>query len=242
MRPTVPALIANPPIDKGASVLAVAAHPDDIDIALGGTIHHLAVRGVRLHYLIATRGEAGQRRQSAPESDERVMEQMEAAATLDVQSVELLDYRDGALYPNIGLRREIARRIRIHRPTTVISHSPVLNFDSIRFSHPDHVNLGQAVMAAVYPDARNPFAFSGNPIPEAPHNVAQLWFFGHPSPTHYTLLSEEDLLSKVRAVTAHASQMATTDVGAFLRSWANELATQYTLPGPSEVYRIMDTR
>ena len=72
-----------------------------------------------------------------------------------------------------------ARVIREVRPQVVITQSPERNLDRIYASHPDHLAAGEAALCAVYPDARNPFAF-----PELleeglePWAVDEVWVMG----------------------------------------------------------------
>src|SRR5690606_39376033 len=53
----------------------------------------------------------------------------------------------------------ITRVIRQVRPELVITHHPDRNYEAIAPSHPDHRAVGGATLDAVYPDARNPYAF-----------------------------------------------------------------------------------
>ena len=70
---------------------------------------------------------------------------------------------------------------RAYRPELVLTHQPLRSLTfPIGASHPDHLATGQAALAAVYPDARNPRAFRqllGEGLP--PHHVAEVWIPGH---------------------------------------------------------------
>ena len=72
--------------------------------------------------------------------------------------VRFLGYQDGALEPTQDLRRDISRVIRQVRPQRMLIQSPERNWPRIGASHPDHLASGAAAIAAIYPDARNPFA------------------------------------------------------------------------------------
>ncbi len=61
--------------------------------------------------------------------------------------------------PSLGLRRDIARVIRAHRPDLVICQNPERSYERIYASHPDHMATGEATLRAVLPRARNPHAF-----------------------------------------------------------------------------------
>ena len=63
-----------------------------------------------------------------------------------------------ALAPSLELRRDISRVIRQVRPQRILIQSPERNWVRIGASHPDHLASGVAAIAAIYPDARNPFA------------------------------------------------------------------------------------
>src|SRR5690242_17538837 len=76
-----------------------------------------------------------------------------------VHVLTFLGHPDGQLEPTLALRRDIARVIRQVRPDLVITQSPERNYARIYASHPDHMAAGEAALCAVYPDARNPFAF-----------------------------------------------------------------------------------
>ena len=84
-----------------------------------------------------------------------------------------------------------------------------LNVARLNFSHgshADHVATGQATWAAVYPDARNPFAF-----PELltsgyePWTVSEMWIINHPD-SNDTVDITQQFDRKIRALRCHASQ------------------------------------
>ena len=88
--------------DRAPVLLAVLAHPDDEVFRCGGTLALLARRGVEVHLLTATRGEAGSRGDPplcAPEELPALRERELrcACAALGIEPPRLLEYRDGAL-------------------------------------------------------------------------------------------------------------------------------------------------
>ena len=89
----------------------------------------------------------------------RQAEQRAAAAAVGVSDVRYLGYPDGRLESTLDLRRDISRVIRQVRPQRVLTSSPERRWDRIGASHPDHMTVGESTLRAVYPDARNPFAF-----------------------------------------------------------------------------------
>lgn len=191
-------------------ILVVTAHPDDVDFGAGGTIASWTDEGHRVEYCLVTRGEAGGFDPSMSRDDVgrlRLDEQRAAAAILGVTAVHDLGFSDGSVEPTLALRREISAMIRTVRPDRVLTQSPERRWDRIFASHPDHLATGEATLCAVYPDARNEFAF-----PELlgerglkPHTVADTWVMGGPSPRHAVDVTAQ-FGRKLAALECHASQ------------------------------------
>ena len=74
-------------------------------------------------------------------------------------------------------------------------------------SHPDHRAVGSAALDAVYPDARNPFAFPELAAEEglAAWAVGEVWIAGSPAPNHYVDVTDT-FPRKLAALRAHESQ------------------------------------
>ena len=150
------------PMDEGVErILVVTAHPDDVDFGSAGSVARWTDAGIEVAYCIVTNGEAGGFDDSVPRAtmaEIRQAEQRVAAKVVGVSDLTFLGHPDGRLESGIGLRGEISRVIRRVRPQRVVSPSPERNYQRIYASHPDHLAAGEAAIAAVYPDARNPFA------------------------------------------------------------------------------------
>jgi len=126
-------------------VLAVLAHPDDETFRCGGTLALLARRGVQVHLLTATRGEAGScgdpplcARHELPTLREQELRC--ACTALGIEPPRLLDYHDGAL---AGVDEEeavgqVLAVIRELRPQVLLTWPP----DGLS-GHPDHVAVSQ---------------------------------------------------------------------------------------------------
>jgi LmbE family N-acetylglucosaminyl deacetylase len=111
----------------------------------------------------------------------RMAEQRSAAAVLGVSDVRFLGLPDGRLEPNLDLRRVIAAQIRRDRPDLVITHYPRRVLDlPIEASHPDHVAVGEATLAAVYPADAFP-----DPAGLESHAVREVWVPGYERPNHF---------------------------------------------------------
>ena len=106
--------------DKEISrILVVNAHPDDADFGVGGTVAKLAAKGIEITYVCCTNGDQGGEESGVPQEEmaaTRQREQRDAARALGVKDVIYLNYRDGHLEPTIGLRKDLVRQIRIHKP------------------------------------------------------------------------------------------------------------------------------
>ena len=200
--------------DQIERVLVVAAHPDDIDFGAAGTVAGWTAGGVEVAYCIATYGDAGgfddTPREQMPVL--RGAEQRAAAKVVGVDDVTFLGYPDGAVTVTLDLRRDIARQIRRVRPQRVLLPSPERNWVRIPASHPDHLAVGEAAMCAVYPDARNPFAFPELLADEGldAWSVPEVWVMGAPHPDHYVDVTDTFEL-KVAALQAHVTQTAHFD-------------------------------
>jgi LmbE family N-acetylglucosaminyl deacetylase len=111
----------------------------------------------------------------------------------------------------------------------VLCQSPERNWSRIPASHPDHMAVGEATLCAVYPDARNPFAF-----PElsdlAAWTVPEVWLMGHGSADLHVDITET-FDRKLAALRAHASQTGhRSDLEEMLRGWGGTNAAQFGLP------------
>jgi LmbE family N-acetylglucosaminyl deacetylase len=232
----------------GRRVLAIGAHPDDIEFGAGGTIARWVDEGWDVRYLIVTSGQRGvQDANQDPEEFGRLREEESRAAAkvAGVTDVTFLGYPDGRLEATIALRRDISRVIRRVRPQRVVSQSPERSFRRIYASHPDHLAAGEATMAAVYPDARNPFAH-----PELLEEGFEPWSV----PEMYLATADESDVfveitntfeRKLEALRCHASQMTDLDgLDARIRAWNNENARDGGLPDGAlaETYLHVDTR
>ena len=146
-----------------ATALIISAHPDDPDFSAAGTLARLVEGGAKVTVVICTDGSEGGEDPSVPDAELtrlRYAEQCAASKELGIDDVVFLGHPDGRLEPTLEFRKEITALIRRHRPELVLTHVPVIDIDMpIGGYHPDHIAVGQATLAAVYPASRNPRAF-----------------------------------------------------------------------------------
>jgi LmbE family N-acetylglucosaminyl deacetylase len=144
-------------------ILVIAAHPDDVDFSAAGTVAHWTDAGIKVVYCLVTDGNAGGDDRTISRSDMAVLrrrEQTAAASQVGVHDLRFLGYPDGQVEPTLALRKDLARVIRQVRPDRVVCPSPERDYVRPGIGHPDHRAVGSAALDAVYPDARNPFAFA----------------------------------------------------------------------------------
>jgi LmbE family N-acetylglucosaminyl deacetylase len=221
-------------------VLCVAAHPDDLDFGASGTVATWTRAGLDVTYLLCTRGDQGgfddTPRELMPAIREQ--EQRDAAAAVGVDDVRFLDgFHDGWLEPNHDLQRAIVRVIRKVRPQRF--------WDRIGASHPDHLAAGEASIRAVYPAARNPFAYPELLADEGlePWVVQEVWMMAAPQPNHHVDVTDT-FDAKLAALRAHKSQTAhLDDLDERVRGWGLAGAVNGGLPAGrlAEAFRVLAT-
>lgn len=229
-------------------VLVVNAHPDDSDFGASGTIAQWVKKGIQVSYVFCTNGdqggeESGIAKEDMPEVRQR--EQREAGAVIGVTDITFLNYVDGHLEATIALRKDIVRQIRRVQPDRMLCQSPERNWERIGASHPDHLAAGEAAIQAVYPDARNPFAFTDLLEKEnlQPWRVREVWVMGFAHPDYFVDVTETFEL-KMKALHAHASQTShNPDLDKMVREWGgrNAAAAGFAEGRLAEAFKIVNT-
>jgi LmbE family N-acetylglucosaminyl deacetylase len=197
-------------------VLAVYAHPDDADVACGGTLARWAKAGAAVHLIVCTDGGKGTFDPEVTPADlaaRRAAELEASSALIGLESVTNLGYPDGGLADSDELRGTLVEWVRRLRPDVVCGHDPTaLFFGQEYFNHRDHRLAGTTLLDAVSPAAALPHYF-----PEAgpPHQVATVLLSGTLEPDVWVDVTETIDL-KAAAVECHRTQFA--DPG----GWAGE--------------------
>ncbi|WP_239155236.1 PIG-L deacetylase family protein [Amycolatopsis sp. FDAARGOS 1241] len=148
------------PLDESwSTALAFAAHPDDLEYGTASAVARWTSQGKRVVYCLATSGEAGiDTMEPDVAGPVREAEERAGAAVVGVGTVEFLGHPDGVLEYGLGLRRDIARAIRRHRPDVIVTGNYHNRWASGAPNHADHLALGRAVLDGVR-DAGNRWVF-----------------------------------------------------------------------------------
>ncbi len=214
---------------KPKVVLAVGAHPDDIDFGAGGTLAVFAAQGAKVYYLQLTDGGSGSSDPATKRSrlaKLRQEEQRNACECIGGEGVEFLKYSDGALENSMAVKTCIVKSIRRLKPDVVVTIDPTMVYAAELgiINHPDHRAAGQATLDAVYPLARDHLS-----IPKlykaglAPHKVKTVLLINFNVQNFYVDISST-LETKLEAVRAHASQIG--DPAAMSKLFTQQAADQ----------------
>ena len=196
-------------LDTPEKVLAIGAHPDDIEFGAGGTVARWAAAGATVTMLIVTDGSKGTWDPGVDPADlvaVRTAEQRAAADALGAAEIRHLNHIDGELEYSMELRKEMCRHIREIKPDVVISHDPWQRYQL----HPDHRATGLAVVDGVV-SARDHLFFPEQNL--AAHRPAAVLLWSADAPDHWEDISET-FQTKINALLCHSSQGTTTMGGA----------------------------
>ncbi len=223
-------------------VMVVMSHPDDAEFICAGTVAKWTAAGSEAIFVLGTSGDKGS---DDPEMtsvmlvETREREQMDAARVLGVGTVEFLHFKDAELVPDLNLRLAITRMIRKHKPDAVICQDPTNRWEGQEYiQHPDHIAMGEAVLAAVFPSARDRLTFP-QLLDEGlePHKVAHVYVAGARDPDVWIdITSSFD--TKMKGLAQHKSQMGEWEFEPMLRRWAQDTAAEARLrryPGADDM-------
>jgi LmbE family N-acetylglucosaminyl deacetylase len=165
----------------GLSVLAIGAHPDDVELGCGGTLAKLTRAGAQVRVVILSQGRRG-----GLSDDDRAEETRTALETLGVADIAVHDFPDTRLSEHLNELIEVLDKhvaeVRPHRAYTMFQHD----------RHQDH----RAVYEASSVACRSVPQLLGYETPSSYPNFL---------PTVFELVAD-DLETKVRALKSHASQ------------------------------------
>ncbi|HSR69464.1 MAG TPA: bacillithiol biosynthesis deacetylase BshB1 [Acidobacteriota bacterium] len=174
-------------------VLAVGAHPDDVEINCGGTLLSLLSQGYRTAVADLTRGELASR--GTPQQRNREAEQ--ASSILGLTFRANLELPDGDIAVDADSRLKLIRLIRDARPGLVLTHS--------RFGHPDHGKTARLVEEAVHHAGLA--SLSTGQERHRPEKVAYWINYNQPLAPHFAVDVSDYYERKEEAIRAYRSQL-----------------------------------
>lgn len=198
-----------------ADVVCVGAHPDDVEIGMGGTVAGLAARGLEVTILDLTDGEPTP--YGTPET--RRAEAARAAEILGVKRLTL-DLPNRYLFDSVEARTAVAEVLRDERPGMLFAPFP-------EDAHPDHVAASAIVRAA-----RFYAKFTKTSMKGTPHYPGRLY---HYMAVHMRLVREpsfvvditDTLAVKLDVLNAYESQFAANPHNADVITMAERTATMW---------------
>jgi len=169
---------------KLMKILAIGAHPDDIEFGCGGTLYKYTTKGHQAHLMIMTKGDQG------GDPEVRKKEQKDSQAILGIDRIYWSDYHDTKLVIDKEMINKIEAVIADVNPDFILTHFP---YDT----HQDHRHLAQATISATR-YIQNVMFFEGPTTQNFTPNV-------------YVDISVA-LETKIAALTAHQSQIEKTNI------------------------------
>ena len=119
-------------------ILAIGAHPDDIELSCGGTILSHVAQGLKVGVLDLTHGELGTR----GTAETRLAEATEAARIMGVSVRENAGFADGFFVNDKAHQLELIKYIRKYQPDIILANA-------VHDRHPDHARAAVRHSAAV---------------------------------------------------------------------------------------------
>jgi bacillithiol biosynthesis deacetylase BshB1 len=175
-------------------ILAIFAHPDDVELTVGGTMLKMKSLGYRTGALDVTKGEMGTR----GTVEGRAKEAVEAAKILKLDLRENLELADGHVFVDDSSRARMVRVLRRLKPKVVLTHQ-------LGDPHPDHDHIAQLVReSARLASMKNYDPESGTEkiaVPRVAHNI-----FSRRAEISFVVDISEFLEEKMAAIRAHSSQ------------------------------------
>ena len=193
------------------SVLAIVAHPDDIEFSAAGTMLLLKEAGWQLHYFNISGGDCGSTQTSREETRQiRAAESRAAATVLGAEFYESVG-NDMLIFFNEELLRKVAAVVRRARPRIVLTHSPQDYME-------DHMNACRLAVTAAFTHGMPNFA-TDPAVPPYDGDVTVYHAMPHglcdglrqPVQPDFFVDVESVRATKRRALAAHESQRAWLD-------------------------------
>ncbi len=188
---------------ESLDVIAVGAHPDDVEIGCGGTLARLVQQGYHVGIVDLTDGEPTP---GSPSPDVRLAEAAEAARILGVYRL-VLPFPNRRLFDGFEVRVELAKVFRRFRPRIVIGLGGPTPMAS-----PDHAEAARIIDAAVFYSRLTKWDETFDELP--PHTIEQqAWYSlafasleAPTDPARFVMDISETLELKLQSIRAYKTQ------------------------------------
>ena len=147
-------------------VLVFAAHPDDAELAMGGTIANLSKNNVKVGIIDLTKGELGTR----GTAETRQREAFNAAITLKIAVRENLEIPDGDIRVNRENLMKVIIAIRKYKPRVIFA--PYFND-----RHPDHVDSSNLIKRAMFSCGLAKIKTFDKEVPQNHYRPEKLYYY-----------------------------------------------------------------
>jgi LmbE family N-acetylglucosaminyl deacetylase len=201
--------------DEGLDVIAVGAHPDDVEIACGGTLAALVRQGYRVGIVDLTDGEPTP---LSPNVEARLAEAESAREVLGVHRRLILTLPNRRLFDSFEARVALAREFRRFRPSLVIGFG-----EKTPMASPDHWQAMQITDAAVFYSRLTKWEQYFDDLP--PHKIDHQLYFqlaidpaaGRSAAHPITVDISDTLAVKLQAVRCYRTQFPEEKASVFQR-------------------------
>lgn len=180
---------------KHVDILAIAAHPDDVELTCAGALIRMVEAGYKAGVLDLTSGESGTRGSAAL----RQRESARASRVMGIVHRENLGLPDAALEDRRDYKLEIAERLRALRPRTVI-----LPYWEGR--HPDHYTAGRIGYEACFLAGLAKLPLPG--APHRPHSIVYASLYVPSLLPSFVVDITAQFEKKLKAVLCYSSQFS----------------------------------
>jgi LmbE family N-acetylglucosaminyl deacetylase len=218
-------------------VLAIGAHPDDLEFGCSVSIKKLIEEGYDAYYVIITNGENGCKKKVKTVQERiniRKKEQLEAAKKIGVKKVYFFGERDCFLEYKESIRKKLTLLIKALKPELVFSFDPANHdFTSINLFHRDHRTTALLAFDAVFA-AKNEFVY---PHKNGAHKVEKMYLFVTNKPNYFLDITK-DIDFKLSVLSCYRSQFPNFEN--FVRFYKENFSSMHPDYRYSESFRVLD--
>lgn len=213
-------------------VLAVGAHPDDIEIGCGGTLSKLSKEGAIIDIIVVTNGESGSQKLTKSELSEiRKKEAIDSAKILGAKQVHFMELEDGLTQFNRQDKIKMMNLMRNIRPEVLFVHARQDRF-------PDHEIIHKLTMNSVI-GASGPWYQESEG--EA-HQIKRIYGYEVWNPLNewqYVQDISDHIENKIQALSMHSSQLEDINYLEAVKGLASYRGILCSSGGYAEVFEVL---